>query len=593
MEKARILFIDMHHSCCSRLAQVYAQKYIGGESRVMSAGIVPKPLSSIEQSLLSQSPIENIPEGICSWSDMQFEFFDLIVTIGRDVCDAYHAFMGYPAVIHWDMELPSFGQLSESDCEKAFSSFKRHIDDAVKALFSSGSVPALVRQHSFMDILLGSLQEGIIAHDLNRRIFLFSRGAETLSGISQQEILGRDCHEVFKPRFCGEECAFCDRGDYDSMPHASYTSVFLAPDGSRKELEVTRTPLRNGNGLVFGVVAVISDTTRIRELEAKLGEAEQFSGIIGQDPVMVSLFQLVMDLAESDFSVIISGESGTGKELVANAIHKESSRRDRLFVPVNCGALPEGTLESELFGHVKGAFTGAIRDKKGRFELADKGTLFLDEVAELSPKMQVKLLRVLQEGVFEPVGSETPKKVNVRIICATNKDLKDMVAKGTFRDDLYYRLAVVPIVVPPLRKRRTDIPLLAKHFLAHTTRKLSREEMSFSYDAMSLLMSYDWPGNVRQLQNAIQFALIKCRNTVIKPDHLPPEIPRTITTSFSAPKTPGKVGRKPKLTKEMVEHALTKTGGNKAKAARLLGVGRATLYNFINDNRDELVSVEV
>ncbi|MBN1129226.1 MAG: sigma 54-interacting transcriptional regulator, partial [Chitinispirillaceae bacterium] len=282
----------------------------------------------------------------------------------------------------------------------------------------------------------------------------------------------------------------------------------------------------------------------------------------------------------------ITGESGTGKELVAAAIHNESTRRDRLFVPVNCGALPEGIIESELFGHVKGAFTGAIRDKKGRFELADKGTLFLDEIADLSPRMQVKLLRVLQEGVFEPVGSEQPRRVDVRLICATNRDLKELVRTGAFRDDLYYRLAVMPILLPPLRQRRNDIVLLTRHFLGQNAEKLSRSGISIADEALSLLMNYAWPGNVRQLQNCIQFALIKCRGTVILPEHLPPEITSAARLTSFAQKGTGRAGRKPKLTSDAVERALVKSGNNKAKAARLLGVGRATLYIFLNEHRE-------
>jgi PAS domain S-box-containing protein len=433
------------------------------------------------------------------------------------------------------------------------------------------------------------LQDGIIAHDLDRKIFLFSHGAEVLTGVSTEQVLGRDCHELFTSHLCGDQCLFCGvRADYSKMPKSSYSVTFNTSEGLRKEFDMTRVPLRNEFGEVFGTIATIRDTTRVRELEARLGETQSFSGIIGQDHKMLEVFGLIKDLAQSDFPVVITGESGTGKELVAAAVHKESNRRDRLFVPVNCGALPEGTLESELFGHLRGSFTGAIRDKKGRFELADKGTLFLDEISELSLRMQVKLLRVVQEGMFEPVGSEHSRKVDVRILCATNKNLKEMVAAGTFREDLYYRLAVVPIEIPPLRERRNDIAMLARHFLEKNSVKLAREGISFSEEALSCLMNHQWPGNVRQLQNAIQFSLVKCRGQIILPDHLPPEV---VTASFmpaSYPHTPGKSGRKPKLTLEIVERAMAKAGGNKAKAARFLGVGRATLYNFLNVHKNVL-----
>jgi DNA-binding NtrC family response regulator len=258
---------------------------------------------------------------------------------------------------------------------------------------------------------------------------------------------------------------------------------------------------------------------------------------------------------------------------VARAIHQEGWRARGPFIAVNCGALPQGTLESELFGHVKGAFTGAIRDKKGRFALADGGTIFLDEVGELPLSTQVKLLRVLQEGTFEPVGSEKTVRVQVRVISATNRDLKEMVARGEFREDLYYRLCVVPIYLPPLRERRNDIPLLAEHFLCRYAAEEGRPGVRLSPEALAALMDYDWPGNVRQLKNAIRFALVKCAGEMIGPEHLPGEITREHPT----------VARRsrPRLTRERIEQALAAAGGNKARAAKLLGIGRATLYRYL------------
>jgi PAS domain S-box-containing protein len=423
-----------------------------------------------------------------------------------------------------------------------------------------------------------------MAHGRDRKIFFFSRGAEKITGTKRETVLGRDCHEIFTPRLCGSDCVHCDDSCKESTGRSAYTAIFNTSDSTRKELEIIRQPLIDASGKIIGTVIAMSDATRLRELETKVGTAFSFAGIIGRDHAMQALFTLIRDIAQSDFPVAISGESGTGKELVAAAIHNESSRRDGLFVPLNCGALPEGTIESELFGHVRGAFTGAIRDKKGRFELAHKGTLFLDEVAELSPAMQVKLLRVLQEGVFEPVGGETSKKVDVRIICATNKNLKELVSRKIFREDLFYRLSVMPIELPPLRNRRNDIELLARHFLRENSVKLSRPDMGISDEAMSRLMDFAWPGNVRQLQNTIQFALIKCRGKVIMPEHLPPEMTGSWVPALSAQQTARKAGRKPKLVSDTVRQALVKTGGNKAKAARVLGVGRATLYNFLNEH---------
>jgi DNA-binding NtrC family response regulator len=300
---------------------------------------------------------------------------------------------------------------------------------------------------------------------------------------------------------------------------------------------------------------------------------------------MQALYDLIPELAESAAPVLIQGESGTGKELVAAALHNEGPRAGKLFVPVNCGALPEGLLESELFGHVRGAFTGAIRDKKGRFELADGGTIFLDEIGDISAAMQVKLLRVLQKGAFERVGSEKTIKVNVRVISATNKDLQREIAAGRFREDLYYRLSVVPLVVPPLRERPNDIPLLAVHLLAQYAEGAGRQGAAFSPEAMDLMLSYHWPGNVRELQNWIQFALIKCKGGPIRPEHLPPVALHTGALLAGGHAGAGADPRKGRmrLTAQSVREAIDRAGGNKVEAARLLGVSRATLYRFLDD----------
>ena len=295
---------------------------------------------------------------------------------------------------------------------------------------------------------------------------------------------------------------------------------------------------------------------------------------------MLELFETITEVAEIGAPVLIRGESGTGKELVAAAIHNEGPRAGRLFVPVNCSALPEGLLESELFGHVRGAFTGAIRDKKGRFELADGGTIFLDEVGDLSPATQAKLLRVLQEGTFERVGGEQTIRVDVRVISATNKELRQEVAAGRFRDDLFYRLCVIPISLPPLRERRNDIPLLAEHILEQALVKEDRDEVALSPEVLDAMIDYSWPGNVRELQNAIQYALVKCKGSVLQREHLPPTVSGTRAVAGGRPKR----RRKRKLSADVVQRALRETGGNKVAAARRLGVSRATLYRFLNES---------
>jgi len=290
---------------------------------------------------------------------------------------------------------------------------------------------------------------------------------------------------------------------------------------------------------------------------------------------MLELFEHIREVSSEHIPVLIEGESGTGKELVARAIHDMSPRADRPFVAINCGALPEGILESELFGHVRGAFSGAVQDRKGRFELADKGTFFLDEVSELSTAMQVRLLRVLQEQRFEPVGGEHSIQVDVRIVSATNQNLRQLMEKKKFRRDLFYRLCVIPIALPPLRERRLDIPMLVEHFLELTAKELSRPVLAPSNEVMDFLTRYPWPGNVRELKNAIEYAYVKCRSGVIGAEHLPPEIAYYEDRRISKP------GPALKLEKEQILAALAKAEGNKKKAAQLLGVARATIYRYL------------
>jgi PAS domain S-box-containing protein len=578
----KLLFLDTNHSL-SAIAAYLAQDYSNENVEIASAGLYNEALPEMTRTALDRMHIPAFDR--VTFESISGQTFDLVVVLGLLTSQQCPLFQGVPPVIHWKIIEPQSGEFA------LWQQLSNELRMLLSSLFEHGFLKALQRQSTYLGSVIDSLQEGIIAHDLNRKIFLFNSGAEQITGVTRAQILGRDCHEIFSPHICGDKCIFNDCSVPAEVNRCNFPTFFTGGQGRRKELDINRFPLKDENGQTIGAVAVISDSTRLRELEMQLGETESFEGIIGQDYSMQNIFQMIRDLAISDFPVVITGESGTGKELVAAAIHKESDRRDKIFLAVNCGALPEGTLESELFGHVKGAFTGAIKDKKGRFELADKGTLFLDEIAELSPKMQVKLLRVLQEGVVEPVGSETHKRVDVRILCATNRNLRELVSRGEFREDLYYRLAVVPIEIPPLRERGSDIILLARHFLARTAKKLSRSDMSFSEDAVSVMINYSWPGNVRQLQNAIQYAMIKCRGNTIMPEHFPPEILSTTSVPLTGNGGP-KVGRKPKLNTEMVESALAKAGGNKAKAARILKVGRATLYNFLNNNSEVLAEVE-
>ncbi len=322
------------------------------------------------------------------------------------------------------------------------------------------------------------------------------------------------------------------------------------------------------------------DTAELSHLRRRLKTEQSFAGIVGRNAKMLKLFDTIREVAEVNVPVLIQGESGTGKELVAAAIHNEGPLADKPFVAVNCGALPEGVLESELFGHVKGAFTGAVGDRKGRFELADGGTIFLDEIGELPASTQVKLLRVLQEGTFQRVGGEENIKVDIRVISATNKNLTEEVAAGRFREDLFYRLCVVPVYLPPLRERRNDIPLLAENLLKRALKEMDREDVVLSPETVDVMMDYDWPGNVRELENALQYALIKCRGNLLLPEYLPLKILKTYTPRHSYPKKQ----RKRKLDAETVWRTLDETGGNKVETALRLGVSRATLYRFLKDS---------
>jgi transcriptional regulator with PAS, ATPase and Fis domain len=292
---------------------------------------------------------------------------------------------------------------------------------------------------------------------------------------------------------------------------------------------------------------------------------------------MQKVYSLIEDLANVETTVLVTGESGTGKELVAEALHYSGDRKDRPLVKVNCSALPESLLESELFGHVKGAFTGAIRDKQGRFQLAQGGTIFLDEIGDVSPRVQQRLLRVLQQKEFERVGDSTPVKADVRVIAATNKDLREKVKTGEFREDLYYRLNVVEVALPPLRDRREDIPLLADHFMKRLNAKLGKEISGVSDDVLKVFMNHPWPGNIRQLEHVLEHAFILCRQNAITVEHLPADFKDTVEA------------RRPLLTdgrtdeRGMILQALEKAGGNKARTAKLLGISRRTIYRKMDE----------
>jgi PAS domain S-box-containing protein len=443
-----------------------------------------------------------------------------------------------------------------------------------------------------------SIPGGILIVDQDLRVQAINNVLEQTFGICRTEVVNKRSGEALRcihafeyenPQDYGfaDYCQSCQVRNTalealaGKQVHQSKAKVELLVEGKVEErsLLISAAPIEY-EGKKQAIV-ILEDITELSQLRQRLKTEQSFAGIISRDVRVLELFETIKELAEVNAPVLIQGESGSGKELVASAIHNEGPRADKQFIPVNCGALPDGLLESELFGHVRGAFTGAIRDKKGRFELADGGTIFLDEVGDLSPAMQVKLLRVLQTGCFEQVGGEKTIKVNVRVISATNKSLEKEIAAGRFREDLYYRLCVVPITMPPLRERVSDIPPLTEHFLERAVNESGRENVSLSSEALAMLMDYEWPGNVRELQNALQFALVKSRGQIIEPQHLP------FTIRQEDKIKPGRRRRRRKLESKAVVDALRQTKGNKLKAAKLLGVSRITLYRFLAEEKNQ------
>ncbi len=440
-----------------------------------------------------------------------------------------------------------------------------------------------------MKVLFDCAKCSILVVDSNRRIRYLNRVAEVAMGRPSGAALGEQlgvalfCNKALQARLqCGAhpDCLCCEMrkiaeaalGGEDA--HRSRVSMEFFYEGKPHQVEVkVSAAALSAAGEEMAVLAI--DGLDFLPSPARGGADTGLHNIVGASKSMTRLFDTIRQVGPVNVPVLVEGESGTGKELVAQALHRESRRSGRPFVPVNCAALASGLLESELFGHVKGAFTGAVRDKKGRFELADGGTILLDEIGEISADVQVRLLRVLQDGCFERVGGEATIEVDARVICTTNKDLEQEVAAGRFRADLYYRLCVVLIKVPPLRARGDDIPVLAEHLLRREARSLGVEAGRLSEATMSLLVDYSWPGNVRQLENAMRHALVKSGGGPISPQHLPGRIGGG-SKKLASPKQP-----RGKLLAADVEKALAATGGNKVQAARRLGVGRATLYRFL------------
>ena len=431
-------------------------------------------------------------------------------------------------------------------------------------------------RQSERDIILDSLNEGVFTVDSNWQITSFNRAAELITGVPRKEALGKACYDVFHADICEKACAL-RRTMETGAPTVNTTANIINIQGERVPIRISAAILRDEMGNHIGGVESFQDLSQVRQLQKELEGRRTFGDIVGRSPAMMNLFDILPQIALSSSTVIIEGPSGTGKELFARAIHNLSPRRKKRFVPVNCAALPDTLLESELFGHKAGAFTDARRDKAGRFALADGGTLFLDEIGDISPAMQAKLLRVLQDHIIEPLGSVEPVKVNVRVVAATNRNLTELVRSGTFREDLYYRIHVVHLVLPGLKERREDIPLLVDHLVSRFNRLQARDIAGVSREVMARLMEHDYPGNVRELENIIEQAFVLCRGSIIELHHLPKELR---PASASRGEGLGSMSLQA-MEGHLISETLRSTGGNRKRAAQALGINASTLYRKI------------
>jgi len=575
-QRYSVLFLSDSTINLHLIAERLAKKAKIGNIEFHSASLTPQKVNPIVNQVLADAGLNNSPLENVFIGDMKPFIFDLIITMGDPEQLQKSSFPAVLPHFHWETPDPKPSEINDQNyppAKEAMDIIKKNID----ALFNSDFLNTLFIARRHQQLILDNMLDAVMAHTENRSIFFFNKAAEKITGFKRENILGKDCHDIFPGRFCGGECDFCHGSVAEKTSDNSRKRVdFIRPDGTPKILEMLTLPLTDETDQNIGALIMFKDETEFEALKSHLKHHHSLGGLITKDPKMLDVFEQIREVSEIRAPVLIEGETGTGKELVANAIHDLSSRAKKPFVAVNCGALPEGILESELFGHVKGAFTGAIHDKKGRFELADQGTLFLDEVAELSPLMQVKLLRALQEKCFERVGGEKLVHVNIRVISATNQNLKSLMKKKLFRRDLYYRLCVVPINLPPLRERRLDIPVLVEHFLDLVASETERSVLGYTNEVIDILSAYSWPGNVRELRNAIEYAYVKSRDSVIKTKHLPPEI-----VSYQQ-KNNKKTGPPLKIKKDKVIIALSKTNGNRKEAAKLLGVGRATLYRYLD-----------
>lgn len=428
---------------------------------------------------------------------------------------------------------------------------------------------------NFIHTILDSITEGVFTIDSNWKITSFNRAAEKITGMNAEDAIGRNCSEVFHASICKTGCAL--KKTIATGKDLLDVKIFIKNHkGQSVPVSISTAILKDERGKMVGGVETFRDLSAIESLKKELARQYSFKDIISKNYKIQEIFKILPDIARSKSTVLIQGASGTGKELFASAIHELSERKRAPFVIVSCGALPDTLLESELFGYVKGAFTDAKRDKPGRFALAEGGTIFLDEIGDISPAMQVKLLRVLQHKAFEPLGSNKTCKVDVRILTATNRDLVELIKKGTFREDLYYRINVVRIELPPLRERTDDIPLLLDHFVNKFNSLTDKKIHGVSDEAMTSLMNYSYPGNIREMENIIEHAFVLCKGKIIEAQHLPKilrsEVPEGPTLTLPSDKT------LQQSEADLIKRTLEKNYGHRERTAKELGIHKTTLW---------------
>ncbi|RMF59715.1 MAG: PAS domain-containing protein [Calditrichaeota bacterium] len=439
--------------------------------------------------------------------------------------------------------------------------------------------------------ILNSLGEGVFTVDKNFRITFLNQAAEKITGLQKEEVLGKFCKHVFSSDRCTDACPIVKVLETGKNLFEQEATI-LHKNGHRLKIRLNASILHNHETRApLGGIISFREISSLEEMVRNIERTAHFYGVVGHSKAMREIFQLIEEVSDSDASVFIQGESGTGKEMIADAIQKTSLRKDKPYIKVNCSVFPDQLLASELFGHVKGAFTGAIKDRIGRFEMANHGTLFLDEVAEMPLHTQIQLLRVLQEGTFERVGESITRRTDVRIIAATNHNIEEAIETGKFREDLYYRLNVIPIEIPPLRERPEDIPFLIEHFLNKFSTTYKKDIHEIEDAAMELLLCYSWPGNIRELENAIEYAFARCKENIIRLPLLPPKI-RKEAHRFPAP-LPST--HEPLQESEYIRlrRVLEKHQWNRSRAAQELGMGRTTLwrklkaYGLVNPRKEE------